>query len=388
MSAAEKFLGYSSTTALYAFTLFVLTALPVSIILDGAESSHTKDSLTRNLDFAADGLNSGGYLLEWYGLLNANVAGGQQNSDLAAMAAAFIIIAIFVITCLEQADTQLQPSPDPDQGEEFRAAALQFDDLRGQVLHVPQPTADQWSGWAAEGFTDSNDAQRARLQQMADADNQVATTLRTQAAQVTQARREVAGAKLVLATAIPGAAALYKLNPWASTVWQLVCGVAAITEVVTAYVNLHDKSQHNATEVNKATAVYTQVQQSARAATPSAAAQSEIIASTPSLSPTSPNTTTPGSTFRAADSQTAESTQQQTPATAPPSIPTGRGLGPRRVTALPTHSTNRKTATAQTDPAESIQDAEAAEQSAEPQPQGVPIDPVQPASTPGIQATI
>ncbi|MBY0443508.1 MAG: hypothetical protein K2Q25_15470, partial [Mycobacteriaceae bacterium] len=304
MSAVERFWGYSSATATGAFTLFVLTALPVSIILDGVESSHTKDSLTRNLDFAADGLNSGGYLLEWYALANHGNSANKNANDAAIAAGFIIIIAIFVITCMEQADTQLQPSPDPDQGEEFRAAALQFDDLRGQVLHVPQPKAGQWSGWAAEGFTDSTDAQRVRLQQMADADNQVADTLQTQAHQVTQARREVAGAKLVLAMAIPGAAALYKVNPWASTVWQLVCGVVAISQVVTAYVNLHDQSQQNAIKINKATAVYTQVQQSAQAAAPSTAATWETTgsASPPAPSNAAPGRPTPVTAFRAADS--------------------------------------------------------------------------------------
>ena len=385
MIDAKACASMASSPAPYAFTLFVLTALPVSVILDGVDPSHTKESGTRNLDLAADGLNSGGTLLEWFGLLKLGQLDPETDlpvEDNAVITAALvIIIAIFVITCLEQADTRLQPSPDPDTGEEFRSTASNFDDLRAQSLRVSEPAARQWSGWAAEAFTEHNDAQRVRLQQMADADNQLAAAVHAQAAQVNRAREEVAGAKLVLATAIPGAALLYKVNPWASVVWQIVCGVAAITEVVTAYVNLHDKSEHNADRMGKATALYTEVQQSAHAAIPPDFALPEATASfsaPPAASPASSGGPAPQTAVHDAASPTAAPDQRQTLAAAPLVMPARLAattpLG--RASTRPPHATHRKATTALADPLPSVDDAGVGEQSVEPQAPAVPVEAV------------
>lgn len=364
-----------------AFVLFAFLALPAVAIADGVDSTTTQDSLTRTLNLAADGGIGASTLVEWWGL--SKMADAQEakrkltDEENATICAGLIIIAaIFVITCLQEADTSLQPSPDPNMGDEFHEGGTKLEAIDHSVLRQATPGAGQWSGQVADAVTDQTDAQRLRLQQMTQADTRVAGILQTQADEVTQARRWVAGARLTLSAAIPGAAVLYKLDPWASVLWQFSMCVAAIAEVVIAYLRLGRKSQQNAKEINDVTAIYREVHQSAAAAVSPGPA---LTATSPPAASANLDVDTSGAagwTFGTATQQAGLPFKPQLAPAAETLLPAGTRVGQTlgQTAQLARPAARKKAATEETTPAPDVDSAGAGAAEGIQHAEGVPAD--------------
>lgn len=152
----------------------------------------------------------------------------------------------------------------PCSGYQFRDGAAALEAIGHNLTTTKFATG--WSGLAVDDLTECVVAQQHCTTLMAQADNLLADTTDAQAHQVTLSRQLIAGARLTLACAIPIAVALYKASPIAALAWQVTCAASAVVEVALAYRKLLDAGLHTADKVQRATATYQQVYESAAAA--------------------------------------------------------------------------------------------------------------------------
>jgi hypothetical protein len=116
-------------------------------------------------------------------------AGGKLALALgpAAVEAPVVYLTVDFILILEQ----LNGFGLPDTGGAFTDGKSNFDTTAG-ILQQAAPDGSQWSGDAEVNYNNKNVAQQTLTQQMADADQAMATILATQAAQVERVRETLA----------------------------------------------------------------------------------------------------------------------------------------------------------------------------------------------------
>lgn len=254
-------------SALALTALFTLIGPAVMGLIDLVDAANSTNTTAGKIDIGADVLEISQIPAEYYAwyYLKRDPTAYKTNTATISMCAV-IAFGLLTITILEHINKPSPSNDEPDSGDAFRNGAAQFEEIRSSL---PASKPAEWSGPAATDLTARIAAQQDRAALVAQADVLLADTTDTQARQVAFKRNLVAGAKITLAAAIPGAVALWNtVSSTASLRWQLTCTVGAVIEVVVAYTMLVEDGHKTSDNAQKATAIYQQVYEDATAAVP------------------------------------------------------------------------------------------------------------------------
>lgn len=141
---------------------------------------------------------------------------------------------------------------DSDEGEVFVAGAEQFVE-GGEDLHTFMPDDSEWSGAAATAYAEDIRELQQIMNDMAAADEQIATVLEMEMGQLELTHNLIGTANTAVGLAIPAALALYivpEIGPEMSKAFQIAVSFAATVTAIVAMANQLNLCYHNGKEMD------------------------------------------------------------------------------------------------------------------------------------------